>query len=221
MLKVLIAEDQETFRLALKALLARMEDICVVGESKDGWQAVEAAADLRPEIVLMDIQMPFIDGIEATKRIKQRLPGIAVLMLTAHEDTERIFASFAAGADGYCLKGAATNRLILAIQTVADGAAWLDPDIAGRVLKEASSSWTPRQASPGSAVERMAHNLRLTEREKQILRLVSDGLSNPQIAQELAVKPETIKTHLGRIMDKLAVCDRTQAAVKALRQGII
>jgi DNA-binding NarL/FixJ family response regulator len=193
----------------------------VSGEAVDGGQAVEAAGKLRPDVVLMDIQMPFIDGIEATRRIKQHLPQTAVIMLTVHNDDDRIFASFAAGADGYCLKGAETARLALAIRSVADGAAWLDPVIASRVLKETGFSWALRQVSPVSAEARMAQNLKLSNRERQILRLVADGLSNPQIARQLTVKPETIKTHIGRIMDKLAVCDRTQAAVKALRQGLL
>src|SRR5262249_21428327 len=128
---------------------------------------------------------------------------------------------FAAGADGYCLKGAQTDQLAMAISVVAGGATWLDPEIARRVIAQAGLTRALATASPASAESRIAQNLGLSEREQQILRLVADGLSNRQIAAELTVKPETIKTHLGRIMDKLAVCDRTQAAVKALRQGLL
>ena len=219
--KVLIVEDQESFRLALKAQLEQFEDILVVGEARDGRQAVDTALDLRPDVILMDIQMPFIDGIEATKRLKRSLPEVAVIMLTAHQDDDSIFAAFAAGADGYCLKGADTQRINLAIRAVADGAAWLDPEIASRVLKQTGLSWQLLKDSSASADKRMAQNIRLSDREKQILELVANGLSNPQIARELSVKPATIKTHVGRIMDKLAVCDRTQAAVKAIRQGLL
>ncbi|HEY9871175.1 MAG TPA: response regulator transcription factor [Candidatus Obscuribacterales bacterium] len=221
MLKIFLAEDHEPFRLALKANLERIDDFTVIGEARDGMEAVELVCRLKPDVVLMDIEMPFIDGIEATQRIKRRSQQVAVVMLTAHQHDNEIFAAFAAGADGYCLKNADINRIVLAVRTVADGAVWLDPGIAKRVLRVTVSVPAIHATPAGGALDRITSNLRFSARERSVLRLVAEGLTNPQIARELSVKPETVKTHLGRIMDKLAVDDRTQAAVKALRQGII
>ena len=221
MLRVFLVEDHEPFRLALKAKLERIADFTVIGEARDGMEAVELAHRLKPDVILMDIEMPFIDGIEATQRIKRGSEQVGIVILTAHEHDDEILAAFAAGADGYCLKNADINRIALAVRTVADGAAWLDPAVAKRVLR-ATGSLPATQATPTpQAADRVTHGLRFSDRERSVLRLVAEGLTNPQIARELSVKPETVKTHLGRIMDKLAVDDRTQAAVKALRQGII
>jgi DNA-binding NarL/FixJ family response regulator len=218
--KVFIVEDHEMVRLGLKAGLERVEGVQLAGEAEDGFEAVEAVCATKPDVVLMDIELPSMDGIEATQRIKERHPDLRVIMLTSHQEDQGIFAAFAAGADGYCLKGAPMSRLALAIRAVVDGGAWLDPAIAGKVLREpVRTAAVAPVAQKGS--EDLAPGLQLSEREVDVLRLVADGLSNPEIAKKLYLSPETVKSHLRRIMEKLVVDDRTQAAVKALRQGLI
>jgi len=216
---VFIVEDHEMVRLGLKAGLERSEGFVVAGEAEDGLEAVEAVFRIKPNIVLMDIGLPSMDGIEATLRIKNRYSDVRVIMLTAQQDDNGIFAAFAAGADGYCLKGAPISRLTLAIRTVMDGAAWLDPAIAGRVLREPAKMAISAAATPEKTSE--GENIVLSDREREVLNLVADGLSNPEIGKRLYVSAETVKTHLRRIMEKLVVDDRTQAAVKALRQGLL
>jgi len=216
--KIFIVEDHEMVRLGLKAGLERVDGMELAGEAEDGLEAVESVCATKPDVVLMDIELPSMDGIEATQRIKQKHPDLRVIMLTSHQEDEGIFAAFAAGADGYCLKGAPMSRLALAIRTVVDGGAWLDPAIAGKVLREPVRATAPAaQKESGD----LAPGLQLSEREVDVLRLVADGLSNPEIAKKLYLSAETVKSHLRRIMEKLVVDDRTQAAVKALRQGLI
>jgi two-component system, NarL family, response regulator LiaR len=220
LIKVLIVEDHEITRVGLKLTLGQIQGISVVGEAEDGRSAVQRVIDLQPQVVLMDIGLPMIDGIEATSQIKAQAPSTRIIMLTSHDNDRDIFAALGAGADGYCLKEVSSNQLALAIKTVADGAAWLDPGIASRVLR-ASAMSAPAQTPEQLASKQQAGSARLSQREIEVLNLVVEGLSNQEIAEKLFLSVETIKTHMRHIMEKLAVSDRTQAAVKAMRQGLV
>lgn len=213
-IKVFVAEDHEITRIGL-TMAINQAGFQVVGQAHDGAEAVKEVLSLQPHIVLMDIGLPNIDGIEATRQIKSALPSTRVIMLTSHQSDQDIFAALAAGAEGYCLKEISTSQLMLAIKTVADGAAWLDPGIAGRVLRSNVAAAAPNM--PKTAGNSNA----LTTRELQVLRLLVEGSSNQKIAEALCLSPETVKTHMRNIMDKLAVSDRTQAAVKAMREKLV
>jgi two-component system, NarL family, response regulator LiaR len=213
-ISVLIVEDQIITRTGLRIVLEKVPDIDIVGEADCGLSAVSKAIELQPQVVLMDIGLPDIDGVEATRQIKQSLSTTRVVMLTAQEQEDHVFAALAAGADAYCLKNISTEQLSAAIRAVCEGAAWLDPGIASRVLRYMRSDTY-------TTVEQVKERFALSPREIDVLKLVVEGRSNHEIANILVVSPETIKTHVRHIMEKLAVSDRTQAAVKALRQGLI
>jgi two-component system NarL family response regulator len=183
----------------------------VVGEASDGRSAIEKSLALQPAVILMDIGMPIMDGIDATREIKRTLPETRILVLTANESDDNVFAALAAGADGYCLKNIEAEQLSIAIMAVHSGASYLDRDIAGRVLRSFVS------AKPKT----MEGNSSLTERELEILKLVVDGLGNQEIAEQFSITNETVKTHVRHILEKLAVSDRIKAAVKAVRQGLV
>lgn len=214
-------------------MLEQAPDITIVGEAADGKKGVDAVAELKPNVVLMDIGLPAIDGIEATDQIKKNTPGVRVIMLTSHDNDRDVFAALSAGADGYCLKETPTQQLVLAIRAVADGAAWLDPGIASKVLRASVAGHTPTTIAPpqagkdggatkdGALSSGDAKVARLSQREIDVLKLVVEGMSNQAIAEKLFVSVETVKTHMRRIMEKLAVSDRTQAAVKAMREGLL
>jgi NarL family two-component system response regulator LiaR len=232
-ISVLVVEDHEITRVGLRLMLEQAPDITIVGEAADGKKGVDAVAELKPNVVLMDIGLPAIDGIEATDQIKKNTPGVRVIMLTSHDNDRDVFAALSAGADGYCLKETPTQQLVLAIRAVADGAAWLDPGIASKVLRASVVGHGPNIAvskdgkdgatlatkggagGPGNKAARLSH------REIDVLKLVVEGMSNQAIAERLFVSVETVKTHMRRIMEKLAVSDRTQAAVKAMREGLL
>ena len=214
---IFVVEDYEVTRIGLKLLLEQIEGFKVVGEAEDGRTAVKKAAQLKPQVVLMDIGLPIMDGIDAAKQIKDALPDTRIIMLTSHEKDKDIFAALSAGADGYCLKEVASSRLAMAIRAVHEGAAWLDPGIANRVLR--ARTVTP--SAQGGQAKSSGSQSPLSQREVDVLRLVVDGLSNQEIADRLSLSVETIKTHMRHIMEKLAVDDRTQAAVKAMRQGLV
>ena len=171
----------------------------------------------------MDIGLPLLDGIDATGRIKDEMPETRIIMLTPHDSDRDVFAALGAGADGYCLKEVSGSQLISAIRAVADGVAWRDPGVASRVLRVGRRithhsllmSLAPRSFSPGIQASS------LSQRELDVLRLVVEGLSNQEIAGRLILSVETIKTHMRHIMEKMAVSDRTQAAVKAMRRGLV
>jgi DNA-binding NarL/FixJ family response regulator len=211
--------------------LEQIEGISLIGEAADGQEGVDKTAQLKPAVVLMDVEMPVMDGIEATKRIKDAQPDVKVVMLTSHKSDQTIFAALSAGANGYCLKNISADQLVAVIRMVADGAVWLDPGIANRVLSAYSISSQESQpsnqkaqatsASPSSVPKPAKGVVALSPRETEVLRLVADGLSNQKIAQRLGLGLETVKTHMRHIMEKLAVSDRTEAAVKAMKQGIM
>ncbi len=208
-LRVLIVEDDPMMQLGLEQSLMTHSQLEIVGQAEDGYLGVQAALKLKPDIVVMDIGLPRLDGIAATQQIKAALPNTHVVILTSHKTDTEIFAALSSGADAYCIKGASIERLLNAIAAAVEGATYLDPQIARRVidnLKPPSPSGNPAN---------------LSGRELEVLKLMVEGYSNPEIAQKLYLSPNTVKTHVRGIMNKLSVDDRVQAAVVALRSGLV
>lgn len=220
-ISVLIAEDQLTTRIGLTVIIERFPDFILVGEAENGLIAIERAKQLNPTVVILDVGMPVMDGIEATKQLKELLPEVKVLILTSHDHDDDVFAALASGADGYCLKDASADNLATAIRTVSQGAAWLDQAIAKRVLRASSVSPDKQSKPMPTASSPRRDKFALSDREHQVLELLVGGMSNQQMAENLFISSETVKTHMRHIMEKLAVSDRTQAAVKALREGLL
>ena len=208
-IRVLIADDHVVVRKGIRALLATEPGIDVVGEATDGAEAVRAAAELRPDVILMDIVMPTVDGIEAVHRIMAAQPGSRILMLTSFATDDQIFPALKAGALGYLLKDTGPEDLVQAIRQVHRGESSLHPTIARKVLQELSR---PPQRPPTPDP--------LTEREVEVLRLVAQGRSNQDIARMLVVSEATVRTHVSSILSKLHLASRTQAALYALREGL-
>ncbi|WP_303673750.1 response regulator [Vampirovibrio chlorellavorus] len=229
--QVLIVEDHELARFGLSMALAEKEGLEIVGEAENGQQGVDLALDKKPDLILMDIGMPVMDGITATLKIKEALPEIKVLMLTSIQNHEEVLASMAAGADAYCMKDIKMDRLYQVIQMVLDGAIWLDPAIARMVMQTLPvgmavamepSAEAGLEAGDGKKAQgRVRYNAELTERELEVLKCIVDGKSNKEIALSLQVSAHTAKAHVASIIQKLSVDDRTQVAVKALREGLV
>jgi|ERR1700733_13869312 DNA-binding NarL/FixJ family response regulator len=214
--KILLADDHNVTRLGIKFMLDECDEITVVGEAINGAQAVTLFGECRPDLVLMDVDMPELGGIQAAASIKKLFPEAKVIMMTSSKDERHIFASLAAGANGYCTKEVSTSRLLAAIKSVMAGDMWLDSSIAGAILKVLPDC---NEAESGSAASKA--DAPLTEREREVLKLLVEGLNNTQISKRLFISTDTVKTHIKHILDKLAVTDRTQAAVKAVKQGLI
>ncbi len=208
-LRVLIVEDDPMMQLGLEQSLMAHPQLEIVGQAEDGYLGVQAALRLKPDLVVMDIGLPRLDGIATTQQIKAALPETRVVMLTSHQTETEIIAALSSGADAYCIKGASVERLLSAIAAAVDGATYLDPQIARRVIDN---------LRPPTAT---GNTTNLSPRELEVLKLMVEGLSNPQIAQKLYLSPNTVKTHVRGIMNKLAVDDRVQAAVVALRSGLV
>ncbi len=208
-IRVLITDDHSIVRKGIRALLATERDIQVIGEACDGAEAVEQALALHPDLVLMDLVMPKLDGIEATRQITTKQPGTRVLVLTSFAADDKVFPAIKAGALGYLLKDSGPSQLVEAIHQVYRGEPSLDPAIARKVLSELSHPpKKPLTAEP------------LTEREMGVLRLVAQGKSNKEIADSLVITEMTVRTHVSNILGKLHLASRTQAALYALREGI-
>ncbi|MCL6434099.1 MAG: response regulator transcription factor [Leptolyngbyaceae cyanobacterium HOT.MB2.61] len=209
-LRILIVEDDPMMQLGLEQSLEDYPQLTIVGQASDGYLGVEAALKLKPDVVVMDIGLPRMDGIEATKQIKNSLPEVRIVMLTSHTTENEVIAALSSGADAYCIKGTNVDRLIAAIAAAQEGATYLDPQIARRVIEHL------KPPSPSNTIS--GH---LSQRELEVLKLMVEGKSNPEIAAELYLSPNTVKTHIRGIMNKLAVDDRVQAAVVALRSGLV
>jgi DNA-binding NarL/FixJ family response regulator len=209
--RILVADDHAAFRAGLRALLATAGDLAVVGEAATGEQAVSAAAALQPDVVLMDVNMPGIDGVEATRRIVDATPHVAVLVLTMHDDDETVFAAIRAGARGYLLKGAQRAELLRAVRAVTSGEAIFGPAVARRLV-DFFARPAPRP-DPAAFPE-------LTDREREILDLVARGRSNADITAELVLSPKTVRNHVSNIFSKLQVRDRSEAIVRAREAGM-
>jgi NarL family two-component system response regulator LiaR len=208
-IRVLITDDHSIVRKGIRALLATEPDIEVVGEAGDGAEAATQAQALRPDVILMDLVMPKVDGIEATRRILGQQPGMRILVLTSFAADDKVFPAIKAGALGYLLKDSGPDELVQAIHQVYRGEPSLEPSIARKVLLELSQPpKTPLTAEP------------LTEREVDVLRLVAQGRSNRDIAEELVITEMTVRTHVSNILGKLHLASRTQAALYALREGL-
>ena len=219
--RVLIVEDHDMARMGLSVVLGNNERIEVVGMSADGQDGVDKALELIPDVVIMDIGLPTIDGIEATKRIKFQNTKIKVLMYTSREDEDDIFDSFKAGADGYITKGATAEQTVSAVLAVSEGAGWLDPAIAKVVLTNVRKS-SANTEKRGEINYKLGKNLYgLTEREMEVLALIVDGLTNPQIAEKLVITISTTKTHVHSILQKLYVNTRSKAISTAMKEGLV
>ncbi|MBX9938390.1 MAG: response regulator transcription factor [Candidatus Obscuribacterales bacterium] len=279
-IKVLLAEDHALTRIGLKTVLSRTSDIVVIGEAENGQDAIDKVQALSPDVVLMDVGMPVMDGIEAAGKLKVSHPHVNIIMLTSHDNDSDIFASLSAGAGGYCLKDVLPERLYTAIRSVNAGDIWLDSSIASRVVRlysgsgaagpssstsnighsggsigtgssdhgvsvngtgsgaanvgssfagsERSSAEAGQPSRDNASTSTFAHHAAMPElpeplspRELEVLSLLVEGLSNQQIADRLIISLATAKTHVRNILNKLAVDDRTQAAVQAMRRGLV
>ncbi|MDD3420183.1 MAG: response regulator transcription factor [Candidatus Gastranaerophilales bacterium] len=215
-LKILLVEDHALTRFGLKTTLESVDFVSAVIESEDGESAVALAQEHQPDLILMDLGLSGIDGIQATKQIKSINKGFKIIILTSHNSEEEILEALKVGANAYCLKDITPQRLLQVIETVAEGAAWLDPSIAELVLSKINSAQSSSHISEDSL-----DGINLTERESQVLKLIVDGLSNAEIAERICVSIHTAKAHVCNILQKLSVEDRTQAAIKALKYNIV
>ena len=213
MIRVLLADDQELVRSGFRLILDLTEGIEVVGEAADGREAVRLAKELQPDVVLMDVRMPELDGIEATRRLRQAGAEARVLVLTTFDLDEYVYEAVRAGASGFLLKDAPREQLVTAVLTVARGEALLAPAITQRLIERFVGRPSPDQAAPALAD--------LSARELEVLRLLARGLSNAEIAAELVIGEATVKTHVARILRKLDLRDRIQAVVFAYENGIV
>ncbi|MQY02669.1 response regulator [Actinomadura macrotermitis] len=211
-IRVVVADDMEVVRAGFAALLDTQPDLAVAGTAADGAEAVRRCAELDPDVVLMDVRMPVMDGIEAARRITAAGGPARVLMLTTFDLDEHVYDALVAGASGFLLKDVTAERLFDAVRVVAAGEALLAPGITRRLIGE-FARLRPRPAAPALAA--------LTPRETDVLRLVAEGLSNPEIAARLVIGEETVKTHVSRVLRKLGLRDRVQAVVTAYESGLV
>jgi DNA-binding NarL/FixJ family response regulator len=214
--RIVIVDDQEVVRAGFGMLLESQPDFCVVGDAADGAEAIGVCHQQQPDIVLMDVRMPVMDGIEATRRITAKAGDDdrpRIIMLTTFDLDEHVYDALSAGASGFLLKAVTADRLFDAVRVVAAGEALLAPAVTRRLITEFARLRPPsRRSIPLD---------RLTPRETEVLRLIAEGLSNPEIAERLVVGEETVKTHVGRVLSKLGLRDRTQAVVAAYESGLV
>ena len=218
MIKILLVEDQKLMRIGIKSLFCDYPELEIIGEATTGKEAVEKCKLIKPDIVLMDLGLPDITGIEATKQILEYNNNIRVIILTSHITEGEVTASLQAGASAYIIKDISTDFLMSVIKMVKAGAMWLDPQIVPFIRDKNCGIIPSRQLSRSVFKERHSN---LTQREYEVLKLVVDGMSNQQIAETLHISEHTSKAHVCNIIQKLVVDDRTQAAVKAIREGIV
>jgi len=210
-IQILLADDHTLFRDGLRALFGSLPDTAVIGEAANGAEAIAQAESLQPDVILMDIQMPGINGIEATRQIIQTSPHIGVIVVTMFEDDDSVFAAMRAGARGYVLKGADQEEMLRAIRAVARGEALFGPEIAARLQGFFADS--KRQATANAFPE-------LTEREREVLELIAQGYNNAAIGRELTISIKTVRNHVSNIFSKLQLVDRAQAIIRAREAGL-
>ena len=214
-IRLMIADDHKLFREGLKALLSITEDIEIVAEAGDGQTAFELFTNIQPDVILMDINMPGLNGIQVTQQIQAKYPNTGIIMLTMLEDDASVFAAMRAGARGYLLKGADPSEMLAVIRAVAEGQALFGPAIAARLMNYFRDLST-LPASPHSETPFPE----LSERELEVLKLISQGQNNQEIAQKLVLSPKTVRNHITSIFSKLQVADRAQAIVRARQAGL-
>ena len=210
MIRVLVADDHPAFRRGLELMLAGVDDVAIVGLAETGTRVVEMARALSPDVVLMDLRMPDLDGIEATRRITRMEAPPAVVVLTMFEDDDSVFAAMRAGARGYLLKGADEDEILRAVRASAAGEAIFGPEVAARVITHFARG---RESAPPAFAS-------LTEREREVLHLIAAGKGNATIAHELTISLKTVRNHVSNILTKLQVSDRSAAIVKARQAGL-
>ncbi len=215
MIRIVIADDQMLFREGLRTLLSTRPDFEIVGEASDGEEAIALVEALHPNVVLMDLRMPKLDGVQATARIRERWPSTAILVLTTFDDDANLFGALRAGADGYLLKDVAFETLAAAIQAAARGESFLQTTVTGRVV----AAFNRLMEAGGPKAEALV--VPLSRREREILALLGDGASNKEIADRLSLAEGTVKNHVTNILTKLDVRDRTQAAIRGRQLGIV
>lgn len=208
LIRLLIADDHTLFREGVRALLQSIPEFQVVGEAATGAQVIQQANTLQPDVILMDLQMPEVNGIEATRRIVQTSPHIGIIVVTMFQDDDSVFAAMRAGARGYILKGADQDEMIRAIRAAANGEALFGPEIAKRLMSFFSGA-KPPQIFP-----------ELTDRERELLQLIAQGFNNAEISDKLFLAPKTVRNHISNIFSKLQVADRAQAIIKARDAGL-
>lgn len=234
-IKLILVEDHVLTRIGLKVSLEKYPNLEIIAETANGKEAIELAKDKKPDLIIMDIGLVELDGIEATKKIKETNPNIKVIMLTSHESEREIMASLASGADGYCLKDTPPDQLVQAILSVNEGNAWLSKQVAEKVLRNfygkdisqiKQADYAKKTVEGDKKTIKTPSSIHiptvpLSDRELEVLKLIVEGYSNQQIAEKIFVTLATVKTHVRSILNKLSVDDRTQAAVKAMREGIV
>ncbi len=214
MIKILLVDDHALFRKGLVSLLEDLPEVKVVGEASNGCEAIEAAKTLEPDLIFMDINMPECDGLEATKKIKEILPSVKIVILTASEEDQDLFEAMKIGAQGYLLKDLELKQFLELLQTISKGEAILSSTMATKIFKEFNKNENESKTADSSVDE-------LTDRETTILKYVAEGLLNKEIADQLGISENTVKIHLRNILEKLHLKNRIQAAVYAVRQGIV
>jgi DNA-binding NarL/FixJ family response regulator len=211
-IRVVVADDHPAFRSGLQFMLSQLEGIEFVGEADNGRQAIDVTVDLQPDVVLMDLAMPEVNGIEATRQIISQAPHVGVLVITMSEDDESVFAAMRAGARGYLLKGSDHDDIERAIRAVARGEAIFGPDVARRIV----GYFDAPRSKPAADVAFPE----LSDREREVLALVADGCTNPEIARQLYLSPKTVRNHVSNIFTKLQVADRAHAIARARDAGL-
>jgi len=212
MIRLLICDDQAVVRDGLATMLGLEDDIDVIAQAEDGAEAVDLTSNHLPDLILMDLNMPIMNGIEATRRIKQKHADIPILVLTTYDADEWVFDALRAGASGYLLKDTPREQLVAAVRGTAEGKTFVDPNIAGKVIHAVST--TPLKTASPEIVKK------LTDRELEVLKLIANGMTNTDIANTLYLSEGTVRNYVSQIFDKLDVSDRTQAALIAVRNGI-
>ena len=212
-IRLLLADDHAMVRKGLQVFLQTQPDLELAGEAASGQEAIDKTAELKPDVVLMDLAMPGLNGIEATKRIKEANPAVKVIVLTSFSDQDHALPAIRAGVNGYLLKDIEPEELVSAIRLVHEGQAALHPDVAGQLMSRLAGEEKPQAVAAEADSE-------LTSRERQVLGLIASGKSNKEIAAELFITEKTVKTHVSHVLDKLGLNDRTQAAIYAVKQGI-
>jgi DNA-binding NarL/FixJ family response regulator len=221
MIRLLIADDHAMVRRGLQVFLATQPDIEMVGEAANGEETLETAKHLNPDVVLMDLNMPILNGIDTTAQLKKEQPHIKVIVLTSFIDYDHVLPAIRAGARGYLLKDIEPEDLVAAIRRVYEGQVELHPDAAGLLMTHVTSPAGADETSGSGHQDEAVQLDKLTRREQEVLQLIASGMNNREISEALYITEKTVKTHVSHLLDKLGVADRTQAAIYALKHGIV